>query len=137
MITELEDLKIYKRHTHAVFIPKCDEGRECLDKLLAISYNRAFINSNAFCMDGKKLKNGVLIEKRKEGVLIEMNTHQLMHNPNGDVIYDDEDKLIDDLCDICQEIANITGRSIYYHVRFSKRSDFLCYKITKQEEIKI
>ena len=128
MIIELEDLKIYKRKTHAVFIPKCEEGRECLDKLVAISYNRAFINANAFCIDG---------ETRKNGVLIEMNTHQLMHNPNGDVIYDDEDKLIDDLCDICQEIANITGRSIYYHVRFSKRSDFLCYKITKQEEIKI
>jgi hypothetical protein len=132
MIIELEDLKIYKRKTHAVFIPKCEKDRECIDKLLAISYNRAFINANAFCMDGKKLKNGVLIEKRKEGVLIEMNTHQLMHNPNGDVIYDDEDKLIDDLCDICQEIANITGRSIYYIVKFSERSDFLCYKITKE-----
>ena len=137
MIIELEDLNIYKRKTHAVFIPKCDECRSCVDKLSAISYNRAFINANAFCMDGKKLKNGVLIEKRKEGVLIEMNTHQLMHNPNGDVIYDDEDKLIDDLCDICQEIANITGRSIYYSVKFGKRSDFLCYKITKEEETEI
>lgn len=128
MIIELEDLKIFKRKTHAVFIPKCDEGRKCLDKLLAISYNRAFINANAFCIDG---------EKRKNGVLIEMNTHQLMHNLTGDVIYDDEDRLIYDLCDICQEIANITGRSIYYHIRFSKRIDFLYYKITKQEEIKI
>lgn len=128
MIIELEDLKIFKRKTHAVFIPKCDECRGCLYKLHAISYNRAFIHANAFCIDG---------EKRKNGVLIEMNTHQLMHNLNGDVVYDDEDKLIDDLCDICQEIANITGRSIYYHVRFSKRSDFLYYKITKQQETKI
>ena len=137
MIIKLEDLKIYKRNTHAVFIPKCDECRGCLAKLHAISYNRAFIHANAFCIDGEKLKNGVLKEKRKEGVLIEMNTHQLMHNPNGDVIYDDEDKLIDDLLDICQEIANITGRSIYYHVRFSKKKDFLCYKITKEEENEI
>lgn len=128
MIIKLEDLKIFKRKTHAVFIPKCDECRSCVDKLSAMSYNRAFINANTFCIDG---------EKRKEGVLIEMNTHQLMHNPNGDVIYDDEDKLIDDMLDMCQEIANITGRSIYYHVKFSKKSDFLCYKITKEEETEI
>jgi len=124
MIEEWQSLRIEKLKTHTVFIPVCTKEvfTECSNMLLKFSKNKSFINSQSICNNG--LKN-------IKGTSFTMNTQQLISNGKMTNIYDTEQLLIDDLCNLCQSIANIVKRNVYYHINFDKYTTS-SFKITPQ-----
>ena len=113
MIEEWQSLRIERLKTHTVFIPVCPKEAftECSNMLLKFSKNKSFINSQSVCNNGLK---------DIKGTSFTINAQQLISNSKMTNIYDTEQLSFDDLCNLCQSIANITKRAIYYHVHFDK-----------------
>ncbi len=113
MIEEWQSLRIEILKTHTVFIPVCPKEifTECSNMLLKFSQNKSFINSQSICNNGLK---------DIKGASFTMNAQQIISNGKMTNIYDAEQLLIDDLCNLCQSIANIVQRNVYYHINFDK-----------------
>ncbi len=102
MITEIKDLKIEIEKIHTIFIPivKKDVFNECKHILLDLTQQRScfYINSRSVC-------------NRQRGTTLLLNTNSLID------LEEDEEHLIEDMKKMCQCMANVIKKSIYYQVK--------------------
>jgi hypothetical protein len=107
-------------------VPLCPKNlfTECRELLLKFTGNQGFTNSQSVCDNGLKVIRGSSFT---------LNTHKLVSNEIvGNNIYDTEELLIEGLCDLCQTIANIIQRTVYYQVN-TNEYNAQAFKITPEE----
>jgi hypothetical protein len=109
MIKKINELTIKKLKTHTVFLPLTDKELfiHCRQLLLNFTGNSGFLytNSQSVCNDVLK------------GTSFVFNTNQMITTAihyMDNIQHESEDMLIKDLCEVCQKMANLIKKPIYY-----------------------